>query len=108
MTSNILASKLLDVLMCLADIFLALNYYFIMILLTVDRFLAVYLNIKYHFYLPPKRIMRLVAIVSMALLVCATIAAVLIIFNKMNRLYHWNMLYVLFVIIDISYTVLFL
>ena len=105
-TSNILASKLLDVLMCLADIFLALNYYFIMILLTVDRFLAVYLNIKYHFYLPPKRIMRLVAIVSMALLVCATIAAVLIIFNKMNRLYHWNMLYVLFVIIDISYIVL--
>ena len=105
-TSKIVASKLLDVIICLTDIFLALNYYFIMVLLTADRFLAIYLNIKYQFYLPPKRIMRLVAIVFMILLACATTASVLIVFNKMNRLYHWNMLYVLFVILDISYIVL--
>lgn len=63
-TSKIVALKLLDVIMCLADIFLAFSYYFIMVLLTVDRFLAIYLNFKYQFYIPPKRIMRLVAIVS--------------------------------------------
>ena len=63
-TSKIVALKLLDVIMCLADIFLVFNYYFIMVLLTVDRFLAIYLNFKYQFYIPPKRIMRLVAIVS--------------------------------------------
>lgn len=105
-TSKIVALKLLDVTMCLTDIFLALNYYFIMVLLTVDRFLAIYLNFKYQFYIPPKRIMRLVAIVSMSLLACATLAAVLTVFNKMNWLYHWNKLYVLFVIVDISYIVL--
>ena len=105
-TSKIVALKLLDVIMCLTDIFLALNYYFIMVLLTVDRFLAIYLNFKYQFYIPPKRIMRLVAIVSMSLLACATLAAVSTVFHKMNRLYHWNKLYILFVIVDISYIVL--
>ena len=44
-TSKVTASKLLDVIMCLTDIFIALNYYFTMFLLTVDRFLAIYLNI---------------------------------------------------------------
>ena len=105
-TSKVTASKLLDVIMCLTDIFIALNYYFIMFLLTVDRFLAIYLNIKYQFYLPPKKIIRLVTIVSMTLLAFAITIAVLIAFNKMNRLYHWNMLYVLYVVIDISYIVL--
>ena len=105
-TSKFIASKLLDVIMCLTDIFIALNYYFIMVLLTVDRFLAIYLNIKYQFYLPSKKIIRLVTIVSMTLLAFAVTAAVLIVFNKMNRLYHWNMLYVLYVVIDISYIAL--
>ena len=105
-TSKIVALKLLDVIMCLADIFLAFNYYFIMVLLTVDRFLAIYLNFKYQFYIPPMRIIGLVAIVSMSLLACATLTAVLTVFNKINRLYHWNKLYVLFVIVDISYIVL--
>lgn len=105
-TSKIIASKLLDVIMCLTDIFIALNYYFIMVLLTVDRFLAIYLNIKYQFYLPPKKIIRLITIVSMTLLALAITAAVLIAFNKINRLYHWNMLYVLYVVMDISYIVL--
>ena len=105
-TSKIMASKLLDVIMCLTDIFIALNYYFIMVLLTVDRFFVIYLNIKYQFYLPPKKIIRLVTIVSMTLLAFAITAAVLIVFNKMNRSYHWNMLYVLYVVMDISYIVL--
>lgn len=105
-TSKIIASKLLDVIMCLTDIFIALNYYFIMVLLTVDRFLAIYLNIKYQFYLPPKKIIRLITIVSMTLLAFAVTAAVLIAFDKINRLYHWNMLYVLYVVMDISYIVL--
>ena len=42
----------------------------------------------------------------MTLLSFAITVAVLIVFNKMNRLYHWNVLYVLYVVIDISYIVL--
>ena len=98
--------KLLDVTLCVTDIYIMLNYYFIMILLTTDRFLVFYLNMKYHFYLPPRKITRLIVVVSMTLFTCTIIAAIFIMLNKMSRLYYWNMLYLLYVIIDISYILL--
>ena len=98
--------KLLDVTLCVTDIYITFNYYFIMILLTIDRFLVFYLNMKYHFYLPPKKITRLIIVVSMTLFTCTIIAAIFIMLNKMSRLYYWNMLYFLYVIIDISYILL--
>ena len=98
--------KLLDVTLCVTDIYITFNYYFIMILLTIDRFLVFYLNMKYHFYLPPRKITSLIIVVSMTLFTCTIIAAIFIILNKMSRLYYWNMLYLLYVIIDISYILL--
>ena len=98
--------KLLDVTLCVTDIYITFNYYFIMILLTIDRFLVFYLNMKYHFYLPPRKITSLIIVVSMTLFTCTIIAAIFIMLNKMSRLYYWNMLYLLYVIIDISYILL--
>ena len=43
--------KLSDVTLCVTDIYIMLNYYFIMILLTIERFLVFYSNMKYHFFL---------------------------------------------------------
>ena len=101
-----MTSKLLDVTHCFTDIYITFNYYFIMTLLTIDRFLVFYLSMKYHYYLPPKKIIRLMLVVSMALFGCTIISAILIVQNKMDRLYYWNMLYLLYVIIDILYILL--
>lgn len=101
-----MTSKLLDVTLCVTDIYITFNFYFIMGLLTIDRFFVFYLNMKYHYYLPPKKITRLILILSMVLFGCTTIAIILIVLNKMNRLYYWNMLYLIYVIIDVLYILL--
>ena len=44
----------------------------------------------------------------MALFGCTIIATILTALNKMNRMYYWNMLYPLYVIINISYILLYI
>ena len=81
-------SKLSDVTLCVTDVFIMLNYYFIIVLLTIERFLVFYLYMNYHFYLPPNKITRLIIVVSMVSFRCTIIAAILTVLNKMNRLYY--------------------
>ena len=47
-----------ELLWCL-DIYLVILYYFFMIMLTLDRFLAFYWNIKYPIYFRPKKLLKI-------------------------------------------------
>ena len=56
-----------NVSLCMSDIFVMLNYYFMMMLLTIGRFLAFYLNMKHQLYLPPKKVIKFIAFVTVSL-----------------------------------------
>ena len=92
--------------LCMSDIFVMLNYYFIMILLTIDQFLVFYLNMKYQVYLPPKKVIKVITFVTLSLFVGTVTVLALVLLKKMSIKYHWNMLYVSYAIIDIGYIIL--
>ena len=81
---NPMPLKLYLVTFCVTDIYIGVNTSITMFLLLGDRFLLFYLNLRYRFYLPPKRITRLIVIVSVILFVCTSIFALLILGNKVN------------------------
>ena len=49
-----------NIILCFALVFAVSIYYFIMVLLTRDRFLAFYLKSKYHFYFTSSKILKLI------------------------------------------------
>ena len=95
-----------NVFLCMSDIFVMLNYYFIMILLTTDQFLVFYLNMKYQVYLPPKEVIKVITFVTVSLFAANVTVLALVLLKRMNIKYHWNMLYVSYAIIDIGYIIL--
>ena len=95
-----------NVFLCMSDIFIMLNYYFIMILLTIDQFLVFYLNMKYQVYLPPKKVIKVITFVTASLFAGTVTVLTLVLLRRINIKYHWNMLYVSYAIIDIGYIIL--
>ena len=53
-----ISAIILGIIVCFTMIFNALNYYFVMFLLTLDRLFVFYLNIKYQFYVSQKRVLK--------------------------------------------------
>ena len=66
-TEGNMSSIFKNVSLCMSDIFVMLNYYFMMMLLTIGRFLAFYLNMKHQLYLPPKKVSKFIAFVTVSL-----------------------------------------
>ena len=95
-----------NVFLCMSDIFVMLNYYFIMILLTIDQFLVFYLNMKCRLYLPPKKVIKVITFVTVSLFAGTVTVLALVLLKGMSIKYHWNMLYVSYAIIDIVYIIL--
>ena len=53
-----ISAIILGIIVCFTMIFNALNYYFVMSFLTLDRLFVFYLNIKYQFYVSQKRVLK--------------------------------------------------
>ena len=71
-----------NVSLCMSDIFVMLNYYFMMMLLTIGRFLAFYLNMKHQLYLPPKKVIKFIAFVTVSLFVGTVNVLALVLLKK--------------------------
>ena len=67
-----------NIIFCFTEIFILFNYYFIMVLLTVDRFLAFYLNLKYQFYFSPSKALSVLVVAALVCLLITVTVAVLI------------------------------
>ena len=66
-TEGNMSSIFKNVSLCMSYIFVMLNYYFMMMLLAIGRFLAFYLNMKHQLYLPPKKVIKFIAFVTVSL-----------------------------------------
>ena len=63
---------------CFTEIFVIFTYFFMMFILTADRLLIFYLNLKYQLYVLPVRVLRLMVSVSIISLTIAITFAILI------------------------------
>ena len=101
---NLFASDLiLDVLFCFILIFATPNYYFIMGLLTIDRFLVFYLNIRYNFYVTSTKVIKLIISTVVIFLANTIIFSVLIALQKITLQWLIRGISSLFLIVDFAY-----
>ena len=93
----------LDVLFCFVLIFTAPNYYFIMGLLAIDRFLVFFLNIRYKFYVTSAKVIKLVISTVVICLANTIIFSVLIATKKISIQWFVRGIFAVFFIIDFAY-----
>ena len=92
----------LDVLFCFVLIFTAPNCYFIMGLLTIDRFLVFYLNIRYKFYVISAKVIKLIISTAVICLANTIIFPVLIATKKIAIQWVVRGIFAVFFIIDFA------
>ena len=92
-----------DIIFCFTEIFTLFNYYFIMGLLTIDRFLAFYLNLKYQFHFSPSKALKLLVIATLVCLLITVMVAVLVSKQMIMRSQLHNSLFFFYVSFDAVY-----
>ena len=95
-----------DIILCFENIFTMLNYYFIMILLTIDRLLVFYLNIRYASRFNFKKLLKLIfSAVTVSFVTTVTIL-ILIVLRKRTWQQFESVIYIMFLSFDIPYILL--
>ena len=94
---------LAEIILCFTEIFITFNFYFIMILLTIDRFLVFYLKLKYSLYFSPSKVWKIILWLALLCLLTTAIFAVLIPLQTITWLQIYDVLYVLYLIFDVGY-----
>ena len=95
-----------EIIFCFENIFTMLNYYFIMALLTIDRLLVFYLNIRYASRFNFKKLLKLIfSAVTVSFVTTITIL-ILIILRKRTWQQFESVIYIMFLSSDIAYILL--
>ena len=94
---------MVEITLCFTGIFITFNFYFIMILLTVDRFLVFYLKLKYLLYFSPSKVWEIILCFALLCLLTIVTFAVLIPLQTITWLQVYDVLYVLYLIYDVGY-----
>ena len=81
-------------------------YYFIMVLLTIDRFLVFHLKFRYHFYFSPSKILKLIIAVASVSFLNSTILAILTSMQIIMWFKVENKIFLVYVVFDAGYTFL--
>ena len=95
-----------DILFCLEHIFTMLSYYFIMTLLTIDRLLVFYLNIRYASRFNFKKLLKLLFSGATISFVTTITILILIALRKRTWQQFENVIYIMFLSFDIVYILL--
>ena len=95
-----------DILFCFENIFTMLNYYFIMTLLTIDRLLVFYLNIRYASRFNFKKLLKLLFSGATISFVTTITILILIALRKRTWQQFENVIYIMFLSFDIAYILL--
>ena len=88
---------------CFLQLFAELTYQFIMGLLTVDRFLVFYLNIRYKVYITSSKLIKLIIGTVPTFLLTAIISSVLVATLKVTKKRFDNIFDPLYLMIDVVY-----
>ena len=81
-------------------------YYFIMVLLTIDRFLVFHLKFRYHFYFSPSKILKLIIAVASVSFLNSTILVILTSMQIIMWFKVENKIFLVYVVFDAGYTFL--
>ena len=81
-------------------------YYFIMVLLTIDRFLVFHLKFRCHFYFSPSKILKLIIAVASVSFLNSTILAILTSMQIIMWFKVENKIFLVYVVFDAGYTFL--
>ena len=92
-----------QIMLCFIVIIFTPCYYVIMGLVTIDRFLAFYLNIRYKIYVTLTKLMKLTIGAVITLFTTAIVFSVLIVTQKVTMQWLNNKILPLFMIIDVAY-----
>lgn len=95
-----------NIILCFTLVFAVSIYYFIMVLLTLDRFLVFYLKFRYHFYFPPSKILKLILAVASVSFLISTVLAILTSMKIITWLQVENKLFLVYLVFDAGYVFL--
>ena len=86
-------------------LFVRLTYYSAMTLLTIDRFLVFYLNIRYLSKWPPERLLKSIVFIYVTSLLIFTCFTVMISLKLVDWLYFANLMFMPYFILDVIYII---
>ena len=86
-------------------LFVRLTYCSAMTLLTIDRFLVFYLNIRYLSKCPPERLLKPIVFIYVTSFLIFTCFAVMISLKLVDWLYFANLMYIPYFILDVIYII---
>ena len=102
------SSFVADIILCFIEIFIMFNYYFMMLLLTMDRFLVFYLNLRYQLYVSSSKTLKLITLVTIVSFLASVVFAVLMSTQTITWLQFHRMQFLLCLIFDTGYICFFI
>lgn len=97
------SSLVADIILCFKLIFILMNYYFVMVLLTLDRFLVFYLNFRYQSHVSPSKTYKMISFVALICLIISITFAVLISAKTIILSQLYVALYIMYLLFDVGY-----
>ena len=95
-----------NIILCFALVFAVSVYYFIMVLLTIDRFLVFFLKFRYQSYFSPLKILKLILALTLVCLLTAIIFAVLTSMQIIAWSQLENKMFLVYLVFDVAYILL--
>ena len=95
-----------NIILCFTLAFAVSIYYFIMVLLTIERFLVFHLKFRYQFYFSPSKILKLIIAVASVSFLNSTILAILTSMQIITWFKVENKIFLVYVVFDAGYTFL--
>ena len=92
-----------NIILCFTLVFAVSIYYFIMVLLTIDRFLVSYLKFKYHFYFASSKILKLIFAAASASFLISTLLARLTSMQIISWFQVENKIFLVYLVFDVGY-----
>ena len=102
------SSFVADIIVCLIEIFIMFNNYFMMLLLTMDRFLVFYLNLRHQLYVSSSKTLKLIALVTIVSFLASVVFPVLMSTQTITWLQFHSMQFLLCLIFDTGYICFFI
>ena len=92
-----------NIILCFTLVFAVSIYYFIMVLLTIDRFLVSYLKFKYHFYFTSSKILKLIFAAASASFLISILLARLTSMQIISWFQVENKIFLVYLVFDVGY-----
>ena len=92
-----------NIILCFTLVFAVSIYYFVMVLLTIDRFLVSYLKFKYHFYFNSSKILKLIFAAASVSFLISTLLVRLTSMQIISWFQVESKIFLVYLVFDVGY-----